>query len=44
MEPVRPEVDRYVLELLARRPFAAADFYETRQGASRITPWPASWR
>ncbi len=38
MEPVRPLVDRYVLELLARRTFAADDFYETRQGVCRITP------
>ena len=38
MEPVRPQVDRYVLELLARRPFAAADFFETRQGVCRLTP------
>lgn len=38
MEPVRPLVDRYVLRLLAERPFAAADFYETRQGVCRVTP------
>jgi CRISPR-associated endonuclease Cas1 len=38
MEPVRPLVDRYLLELLRARPFAAADFYETRQGVCRVTP------
>jgi len=38
MEPVRPLVDRFVLGLLTDRYFAAADFYETRQGACRITP------
>ncbi len=38
MEPVRPLVDRFVLDLLADRYFATADFHETRQGACRITP------
>jgi CRISPR-associated endonuclease Cas1 len=38
MEPVRPRVDQYVLEFLARRTFAAADFHETRVGACRLTP------
>ncbi len=38
MEPVRPMVDRYVLELLSRRTLAAADFFETRQGVVRVTP------
>jgi CRISPR-associated endonuclease Cas1 len=38
MEPVRPHVDRYVLDLLTRRSFAADDFYETRQGVCRVTP------
>lgn len=38
MEPIRPLVDRYVLRLLAQRVFAAADFYETRQGVCRVTP------
>src|SRR3972149_4866478 len=38
MEPVRPLVDRYVLELLARRTFAADDFFETSRGVVRITP------
>jgi len=38
MEPVRPLVDRFVLDLLADRFFATADFHETRQGACRITP------
>ena len=38
MEPVRPEVDRHVLDLVARRIFAASDFHETRQEVCRITP------
>ena len=38
MEPIRPLVDRFVLDLLADRYFATADFHETRQGACRITP------
>ena len=36
MEPVRPEVDSYVLELLQARVFLASDFFETRQGVCRI--------
>src|SRR5262249_22269164 len=38
MEPVRPVVDRYALDVLARRTFAARDFHETLQGACRLTP------
>src|SRR5829696_4065694 len=38
MEPVRPEVDRFVLELLRSHTFAAREFFETRQGACRILP------
>jgi len=37
MEPVRPSVDRYVIELLTGRPFAARDFFETRAGVCRVT-------
>ena len=36
MEPIRPLVDRYVLELLTSRTFAARDFFETRQGVCRV--------
>jgi hypothetical protein len=36
MEPVRPEVDAYVLGLLGGRTFRWADFIETRQGGCRI--------
>lgn len=36
MEPVRPAVDRFVIELLARRTFAARDFFETREGVCRL--------
>lgn len=38
MEPIRPVVDRYIFGLLADRSFAAADFFETRQGVCRVTP------
>jgi CRISPR-associated endonuclease Cas1 len=37
MEPVRPMVDAYAFGLLASRPFAARDFYETRAGVCRVT-------
>lgn len=36
MEPVRPEVDAYVLDLLQERTFKASDFYETRRGNCRL--------
>ena len=36
MEPVRPRVDGYVLDLLDRRTFRASDFTETRQGSCRV--------
>jgi len=38
IEAVRPDVDAFVLELLARRTFRRADFFETRQGVARILP------
>ncbi len=38
MEPVRPEVDAYVLELLQGCIFRAADFFETREGVCRVLP------
>lgn len=38
MEPVRPAVDRFVLELLAARVFSVKDFVETRDGSCRLTP------
>jgi hypothetical protein len=38
LEPVRAEVDTYVLELLQTRVFRASDFFETRQGVCRILP------
>jgi CRISPR-associated endonuclease Cas1 len=37
MEPVRPLVDRYVIEFLSGRKFSARDFIETRGGACRLT-------
>ena len=36
MEPVRPLVDRFVIELLARRTFALRNFLETREGVCRL--------
>ncbi len=38
MEPVRPAVDAYVLELLKTRVFSIRDFVETREGSCRLTP------
>ncbi|MCH7584955.1 MAG: CRISPR-associated endonuclease Cas1 [Acidobacteria bacterium] len=36
MEVVRPQVDAYVLELLAEHRFSKKDFVETRQGGCRL--------
>lgn len=38
MEPARPEVDAFALELLRNRVFRASDFHETRQGICRVLP------
>jgi CRISPR-associated endonuclease Cas1 len=38
IEPVRPWVDGLVLDLLARRVFAAKDLFETREGGCRLMP------
>jgi CRISPR-associated endonuclease Cas1 len=38
MEPARPAVDAYVLDLLAGRWFTANDFHENKQGNCRILP------
>jgi CRISPR-associated endonuclease Cas1 len=38
MEPVRPEVDAFVLELLRTRVFRKQDFFETREGVCRVLP------
>jgi CRISPR-associated endonuclease Cas1 len=38
IEPARPAVDRYLLDLLARHHFRARDFTETRSGVCRILP------
>ena len=38
MEPVRPEVDAYVLGLLQKRTFLKADFFENRDGNCRLLP------
>jgi CRISPR-associated endonuclease Cas1 len=36
LEPVRPQVDAFVLDLLERHVFRASDFHQTRQGACRV--------
>jgi CRISPR-associated endonuclease Cas1 len=38
MEAVRPNVDRYLQNLLTDRVFTAADFHETRRGTCRLLP------
>jgi hypothetical protein len=38
MEPVRPQVDSFVLDLLKTHTFAARDFFETREGMCRVLP------
>jgi CRISPR-associated endonuclease Cas1 len=38
MEPVRPAVDAWVLDLLGSRTFRRSDFFETREGVCRIMP------
>jgi CRISPR-associated endonuclease Cas1 len=38
MEPVRPLVDKYVLQLLEARTFLKADFFEARDGNCRLLP------
>jgi CRISPR-associated endonuclease Cas1 len=37
MEPVRPHIDAFVLNLARKRTFSAKDFAETREGACRLT-------
>jgi CRISPR-associated endonuclease Cas1 len=38
MEAVRPEVDRFVYEVLTATTFSRQDFFETRQGVCRVLP------
>jgi CRISPR-associated protein Cas1 len=38
LEPVRPVVDQFVLDLIAERTFARADFVERSDGSIRIAP------
>jgi hypothetical protein len=38
IEPNRPNVDAYVLELLEGHEFTASDFFETRKGVCRLLP------
>jgi CRISPR-associated endonuclease Cas1 len=38
MEAVRPKVDSYVLNLLAKRALRRPDFFETREGVCRLMP------
>jgi CRISPR-associated protein Cas1 len=42
MEPLRPMVDAFVLDLLEERTFTKDDFFETREGVCRIMPSVAS--
>ena len=43
MEPVRPEVDQWVLRKLAGHHFRASDFVDTRRGICRLAPRTAHW-
>ena len=38
MEPIRPHVDRHILDLLRTTTFRFADFFETRRGGCRLLP------
>ncbi len=38
MEPIRPEVDAWVLDLVQSNIFRKADFFETRDGVCRLMP------
>jgi hypothetical protein len=38
LEPLRPVVERHILNLLTARHFTRNDFHETRQGACRLLP------
>jgi hypothetical protein len=38
MEPIRPEAEHYLLELLTNNTFRARDFHETRTGNCRLLP------
>lgn len=38
MEPVRPSVDKFVLEMVERRALRKSEFFETREGNCRIMP------
>src|SRR5574341_395965 len=38
MEPVRPAVDRFVIDTLSARVFRREEFFETREGVCRVLP------
>jgi CRISPR-associated endonuclease Cas1 len=38
MEPIRPDAERYLLDLLTHNTFRARDFHETRNGNCRLRP------
>jgi len=38
MEPVRPQVDTFVLGMIRKRLFQKSDFFETREGVCRLMP------
>lgn len=42
MEPIRPNVDSFVLTMLEKRTFRVDDFFETREGNCRLMPPLAS--
>jgi CRISPR/Cas system-associated endonuclease Cas1 len=45
MEPVRPSVDRLLYQFMAKTDLRVSDFFETRQGISKVkceaAPFPA---
>lgn len=43
LEPTRPEVDEWVLKLLAKHRFKATDFSDTRRGICRLKPAITHW-
>jgi CRISPR/Cas system-associated endonuclease Cas1 len=38
LEPLRPQIDRYIVQLLRVRTFTRKDFHETRDGCCRLHP------
>jgi CRISPR/Cas system-associated endonuclease Cas1 len=49
LEPVRPEIDRFVLQLVSGTTFGKRSFFETERGVLRVGPhslasWPRACR